>query len=176
MKRMSFAVIAALVLALVACAGERAAEVVKVDEAVKPAEPAPAPEPVKPADEAIEPAEAAPAAPAPAAAPAGEQKAPDVAKLTLRGASMGAVKFPHKLHTALPIVGGKCNRCHHTSDEKGTGAQKCTAPGCHDAKGKIAPKDAFHDLCRGCHTRALGEQPGNAKLKGLKSCKGCHVG
>jgi hypothetical protein len=178
MKRISIAMIAALALALVACSAEKAAEVVKTDEAVKPAAPAPAPapEPARPADEAVKTAEPAPAAPAPAAVPAGERTAPEVVQLALEGAKKGAVTFPHKAHAGFPIMEGKCSKCHHTSDEKGTGAQKCTTPGCHDGKGKIAPKDAFHDLCRGCHTKALAAQPDNAKLKGLKSCKGCHAG
>jgi len=166
MKGISIAVLAALALALVACGEEKAAEIAKADEVAK--QPAPAPDSA--------PADPAQAAPAPSVAPAGERKAPEVVKLELVGAKKGAVTFPHKIHEGLPIVGGKCNRCHHTSDEKGTDARECAAPGCHDAKGEVAPKDAFHELCRGCHTKALGEQPDNAKLKGLKSCKGCHVG
>jgi hypothetical protein len=175
MKNISVALIMALALA--ACGEEKASEVAsaepaaKADEAAKPAPLAKAPEPAKPADEAVKPAE-----PAPAAAPADARQAPEVAQLVLDGAKKGAVTFPHQLHAGLPIVGGKCNVCHHTTDEKGTSTQKCTAPGCHDGNGKVAPKDAFHELCRGCHTKALAEQPDNAKLKSLKSCKGCHVG
>jgi hypothetical protein len=175
MRNTSIALIAALALA--ACGEEKASEVAKADpaakadEAVKPALQVPAPEPAKPADEAVKPSE-----PAPAAAPTGAPAAPEFAQLALEGAKKGAVTFPHKVHVGLQITGGKCNVCHHTSDEKGTGAQKCTSSGCHDGKGKVAPKDAFHDSCRGCHTKALAEQPDNAKLKSLKSCKGCHVG
>jgi len=170
MRHTSLALVGVLALALVACGEEKAAEIAKA----KPVGPAPAPEPAKPADEAAKPAEPSPAAPA--AAAVGEQRGPEVAQLVLEGAKKGAVTFPHKTHVGLPIMGGKCNVCHHTSDDKGTGAQKCTTAGCHDGKGKVAPKDAFHDLCRGCHTKALAERPENAKLKGLKSCKGCHLG
>ena len=165
MRNTSIALIVALALA--ACGEEKAPDVAKAeptakaDEAVKPAPQAPAPELARPADEAVKPA---------------GPSAPEVAQLALEGAKKGAVTFPHRLHVGFPIMGGKCSACHHTSDEKGTGAQKCTSSGCHDGKGKVAPKDAFHGLCRGCHTKALAEQPDNAKLKNLKSCKGCHVG
>ena len=175
MKRISMAVLAALAFALVACGEEKAPEVAKAEPAPEPAEPAvEAAKPVEPA-KAVEPAPA-PTPDAPAAAAAGGQAVPDVAQRAIEGAKKGAVTFPHKMHVGLPIMGGKCNVCHHTSDDKGTGAQKCTAAGCHDGSGKVGPKDAFHDLCRGCHTKALAEQPDNAKLKNLKSCKGCHVG
>jgi hypothetical protein len=174
MVKTSIIVATAFALALVACSKEKAPEIAKADETVKPA--APAPEPAAPPARAVVPVAPAPASPAPAAAPVGAQKAPEVVQLALEGAKQGAVTFTHSLHAGFPIVEGKCNKCHHTSDEKGTGAKKCTAPGCHDANGKVAPKDAFHELCRGCHTKALAAQPDNAKLKDLKSCKGCHVG
>jgi hypothetical protein len=174
MKKISMAMLVALSLAIVACGEEKAAEVAKpepaakVDEAPAPAEPAKA-EPAKPA-------EPAPVDPAPAAAVAEPPKAPESVALQIEGAKKGPVTFPHAAHVALPAIGGKCNACHHTADEKGVGAQKCTASGCHDGKGKVAAKDAFHDTCRGCHTKELAAQPQNEKLKALKSCKGCHAG
>jgi type IV secretory pathway VirB10-like protein len=178
MKKITATSLAALALALVACGEEKAAPdarpepIAKVDQAASPAQPAPPPEPAKPAA----PPPSASNATGPAAPSAGVGAAPEVAKIELAGAKKGPVTFPHALHVGFPIVGGKCNGCHHTSDEKGADAAKCTAAGCHDGNGKVAPKDAFHDLCRGCHSKALGEQPDNEKLKKLKSCKGCHVG
>jgi hypothetical protein len=127
-------------------------------------------------DEGPAPVQPIPAAAAPEPAAAGQVA--DVVQILLDGAKKGAVPFPHKMHAGLPIVGGKCDTCHHTSDAKGTGAQKCAAAGCHDGKTAGAPdgKDAFHDKCRGCHTKALAAQPDNEKLKAVKSCKGCHAG
>ncbi|MCK9460289.1 MAG: cytochrome c family protein [Proteobacteria bacterium] len=175
MKWKTAASLAVAALALVACGEEKIAReaepapIAKIDEALKPAQPAQQPEPVA----APEPP---PKATEPAAPTAGEIAQPDVVRLALEGAEKGAVTFPHEMHVGLPIMDGKCRRCHHTTDESGAGAGKCTAAGCHEGRGKNGAKDAFHDLCRGCHEEALGRQPGNEKLKRVKSCKGCHVG
>jgi hypothetical protein len=76
-----------------------------------------------------------------------------------------------------PVVGGKCEKCHHEAEE-GAEAKKCTTSGCHDDKTPDVPnaKDSFHKTCRdGCHREVREADPGNQRLLKLKACTGCHA-
>jgi hypothetical protein len=92
---------------------------------------------------------------------------PDVVKLE---AKQGVVTFKHADH-GKKIGADKCNTCHHGKKPDGSDAQKCSA--CHGAAavekdGKKIPsaKDAFHKVCKDCHTKGA---------KGPTKCTECHV-
>ena len=83
----------------------------------------------------------------------------------LEGAKMAPVTFPHTIHVDKGKV--ECVKCHHKDADS---PKACTT--CHgkEAKGKApAAKDAFHNLCQGCHK--------DAAAKGAKAptkCNECH--
>jgi len=150
----------------------------------KTAEPAPAaaepaPAAVEPAPAAVEPAPAAAESSSLAAAPGGAE-VPDVILIVPLGGTKKSISFPHRMHAdpaSNPIVGGKCEKCHHEIED-GAEAKKCTTSGCHDNKTEDVPlaNDSFHKTCRdGCHKQVREAQPGNLKLARLKACKGCHA-
>jgi hypothetical protein len=92
-------------------------------------------------------------------APAGKVTIKEIQK------SKAPVTFDHKGHADRL---GKCNACHHKSDEKGANATKCSAKDCHGAKAegkKVDLKEAFHKTCKGCHQK---------EKKGPTKCDDCH--
>ena len=146
-----------LCLLLAGCGGKQSEESPK-NESAKPAatqaaEPQDAATPAqkKPEAASAEPAQmkpeaagAEPAKPAvvststPAAAPVAKEKTAAPKDLAiLRGATIGAVKFEHKLHAER--AGNKCETCHHASRPE-------------------KPSKAAQQSCLDCHTKAL--QPG----------------
>jgi hypothetical protein len=111
-----------------------------------------------------------------ASLPGASQQAP-VEPVTLKGPSMGAVKFPHAAHTR---VAGKCEICHHASKPQKplkTSQEACTD--CH-TKPPTSPvstglQAAFHNpsatagLCISCHKTENTE----GKAAPVK-CGDCH--
>lgn len=71
---------------------------------------------------------------------------------------MGTVTFDHAGHQEIE---SDCTSCHHMGMDSGT-CKDCH--GVDDAAPKA--KDAFHDLCTGCH-KDQGAGP--------TKCKECHV-
>jgi len=69
---------------------------------------------------------------------------------------MGTVTLDHTKHQG---IAGDCKTCHHQGVEAG----KCTT--CHDGTKAPKAKDAFHKVCKDCHT----------KQNGPTKCKECHV-
>jgi hypothetical protein len=100
----------------------------------------------------------------------------------------GPVTFRHLQHSQLPDV--DCVTCHHTLTEADTTIERCHT--CHTAvvfqmatvkkAEPAAPsedpeaavpgaREAFHQLCRGCHERAAqADEPSGAH----DSCRDCH--
>ncbi len=68
---------------------------------------------------------------------------------------MGDVTFPHETHQGFV---SDCTTCHHKGLEAGT------CKDCHDGTKAPKAKDAFHDLCKGCHK----------EKNGPTGCKDCH--
>lgn len=105
-----------------------------------------------------------------------------------------AVTFPHAVHFS-----NSCHECHHKWDNE-TSIQSCSAAGCHDLAEPLKDeegqpvkdelqqiryyKNAFHNMCIGCHkqikqkNKALQDSqlPGSVKLAavGPTGCIGCH--
>ena len=86
-------------------------------------------------------------------------------EVKLEGAKMAPVSFSHETHVTKVKV--DCAKCHH----KDAQSPKACAT-CHKAEAKdkaLAAKDAFHNLCQGCHK--------DAAAKGAKAptkCNECH--
>lgn len=96
---------------------------------------------------------------------------PDVIKIDVNKAKKAVEAFPHKKHTQMPALKGKCNKCHHKT-KKGEEPKKCGS--CHthvknkDPKTKaIGFKKAFHKQCQDCHKKQKDKPE-------LKKCKNCH--
>jgi hypothetical protein len=84
---------------------------------------------------------------------------PDQVTITKTGDKKSEVTFPHSKHAES----FDCFKCHHASKAKEE------IKGCLECHGKDeeapAPKDAYHDQCRGCHKE---------QAKGPTKCKECH--
>jgi len=82
------------------------------------------------------------------------------ARLSFSGQTMGEVDFAHDLHKK---VVKDCKTCHHMGVGSG---------GCFDCHGRDdrarSKKKAFHNSCRGCHTKQ--------KVADKKNCGFCHKG
>jgi len=105
------------------------------------------------------------------------------------------VDFPHPRHFDF-----SCKTCHHTWNYQ-SAIETCTTSGCHDsteAPKKMAAgtatknmailyyKNAFHQLCLGCHKKIEAQniaeekqlratdKETRIKKTGPLSCKGCH--
>jgi hypothetical protein len=90
-------------------------------------------------------------------------KAPAAVKF--EGAKMAVVTFSHGTHVEKGKV--ECAKCHHKDADS---PKACTT--CHgkEAKDKApAAKDAFHNLCQGCHKDAAAKGA-SAPTK----CNECH--
>jgi len=108
--------------------------------------------------------------------PAVGQQAP-AAPSTMKGPTMGAIKFPHSAHTR---VAGKCEICHHASrPEKPLKAPQEACTDCHTKPPTLPVKTslqaAFHNptaaagLCINCHKTENAE----GKAAPVK-CVDCH--
>jgi hypothetical protein len=87
---------------------------------------------------------------------------PDKMVLNPGGKVKGTVAFDHKAHVA---AAKDCKACHH-ADDAGK-EQKCSK--CHGDKTdgkKLSQKEAFHNQCKECHTKAK---------KGPAKCDECHA-
>jgi sRNA-binding protein len=102
-------------------------------------------------------------------------KAPDT--LILKGSPMGAVKFPHAVHSKM--AGTTCQTCHHAS--KTEHPAKVAEQACRDchtkpatAPMKTATQAAFHNpmaksgLCIDCHLKQTPDKKAPTK------CADCH--
>lgn len=103
-------------------------------------------------------------------------------------ASRSQVAFQHTVHFSYA-----CQRCHHKWDGQ-TPIVSCQTSGCHDLgvkpdtrdAGQLARyyKDAYHDMCIGCHKQLKREYEAKEAsamgvdeklpLPGPTSCVGCH--
>jgi hypothetical protein len=104
------------------------------------------------------------------------QQAPS-APITMKGTTVGAVRFPHSAHTH---VAGKCEVCHHLSNpEKPLKSPQEACTDCHTkpptSAVKIGLPAAFHNpgatagLCITCHKTQNAE----GKAAPVK-CADCH--
>jgi hypothetical protein len=95
----------------------------------------------------------------------------------MKGATMGAVRFPHSAHTR---VAGKCEVCHHLSNpEKPLKSSQEACTDCHTKPPtppvKVGIPAAFHNpgvtagLCITCHKTQNAE----GKAAPVK-CADCH--
>ena len=84
---------------------------------------------------------------------------PDKVTIAKCGDKKSAVTFSHSGHAETI----DCFACHHASKTKEE------IKGCMECHGKDdkapAPKDAYHDQCKGCHKE---------QAKGPTKCKECH--
>ena len=83
----------------------------------------------------------------------------------LEGAKMAPVSFSHDTHVNKAKV--ECAKCHHKDAQA---PKACTT--CHKAEAKdktLAAKDAFHNMCQGCHKEAAAKG-----AKAPTKCNECH--
>jgi len=100
------------------------------------------------------------------ASPAAKAAEPPKGPITIKleGARMPLVTFPHEVHEKRSI---ECVKCHHKDPQD---PKACTT--CHEkeAKGEAIPaKEAFHNLCLGCHREVVKQGP-----KAPTKCMECH--
>jgi hypothetical protein len=94
-------------------------------------------------------------------------KQPDEPLRILLKNTAGNVIFDHQTHTSDEGYGLEdCTDCHHMWEDDGTMPQQCGE--CHytDMDDPLMRKDAFHNLCTGCH-----EEDGTAPVE----CADCHA-
>jgi hypothetical protein len=99
---------------------------------------------------------------------AGQNTPPASVSLSLEGAKMPPVSFPHSTH--IDKVKLECVTCHH-KDKDGKGYRSCEK--CHLVKevkeGAPIARDAFHKLCQTCHKERAAKG-----VSAPTKCNECH--